>query len=96
MMSLKVLPAIAACAILVVSSGAFAANYGAGTSGSTPPPAKTQKAPVKQANARTPESIQCSKEADTKGLHGKDRQKFRASCKTALKAHKPMPGATKS
>lgn len=29
----------------------------------------------------TPRSIECSKQADAKGLHGKDRQTFRSKCK---------------
>jgi hypothetical protein len=45
---------------------------------------------------RSPESIQCSKEADQRNLHGKDRKQFRASCKTALRAHKPIPEPHKS
>jgi hypothetical protein len=34
----------------------------------------------------SPESIECSKQADAKGLHGKERKKFRAECKKELKA----------
>jgi hypothetical protein len=34
---------------------------------------------VKMAD-RTPISIECSKQADAKGLHGKERQKFREGC----------------
>lgn len=34
----------------------------------------------------SPESIQCSKDADAKNLHGKERQKFRSECKKELKA----------
>ena len=30
---------------------------------------------------RTAKSIECSKQADAKGLHGKPRQEFRAKCK---------------
>jgi hypothetical protein len=30
-----------------------------------------------------PESIECSKEADAKGLHGKERKKVRSECKKA-------------
>ena len=30
---------------------------------------------------RTAVSIECSKQADAKGLHGKERRKFRARCK---------------
>jgi hypothetical protein len=39
------------------------------------------KAPAKP---RSPESIECSKQADAKGLHGKERKKFRAQCKKDL------------
>ncbi len=38
--------------------------------------------------ARTPESIECSKQADAKGLHGKERKKFREQCKHDLKNKK--------
>lgn len=33
------------------------------------------------AKPRTAISIDCSKQADAKGLHGKEREKFRAACK---------------
>ena len=50
------------------------------------PAAKTEKAPVVHSAA----SLECSKEADAKGLHGKDRKKFRSECKaTAAKGDKP-------
>jgi hypothetical protein len=39
------------------------------------------KAPAKP---RTAESIECSKQADAKGLHGKERKVFRAQCKKDL------------
>jgi hypothetical protein len=29
---------------------------------------------------RSPQSIECSKQADAKGLHGADRKKFRHEC----------------
>ncbi len=38
---------------------------------------------AKPAKGHTPESIECSKEADAKGLHGKERKKFRSECKKA-------------
>jgi hypothetical protein len=46
------------------------------------------KAPAKP---RTAESIECSKQADAKGLHGKERKVFRAKCKKDLAkpANKP-------
>jgi hypothetical protein len=44
------------------------------------PAAKTDtKAPVVHSAA----SLECSKEADAKGLHGKERKKFRSECKKA-------------
>jgi psiF repeat-containing protein len=43
----------------------------------TAAPAKTEKAE----KPRTAASIECSKEADAKGLHGKERKKFRSECK---------------
>ena len=44
------------------------------------------KAPSKP---RTAASLECSKQADAKGLHGKDREKFRSKCKRdAAKAAK--------
>ena len=50
------------------------------------PAAKTEKAPVVHSAA----SLECTKEADAKGLHGKDRKKFRSECKAnAGKADKP-------
>ena len=42
---------------------------------------------VKKPVVHTPESIQCSKEADDKGLKGKERKKFRAHCMSELKKH---------
>ena len=36
----------------------------------------------------SPESIECSKQADAKGLHGKERKKFRAECKKNLEKAK--------
>jgi psiF repeat len=43
------------------------------------------KAPAekKAEKPRTAASLECSKEADAKGLHGKERKKFRSECKKA-------------
>jgi hypothetical protein len=49
------------------------------------PAAKTEtKAPA----VHTAASLECSKEADAKGLHGKERKKFRSECKKTA-ADKP-------
>ena len=49
------------------------------------PAAKTDAAApaAKTSKPRSAESIECSKEADAKGLHGKERKKFRSECKKA-------------
>ena len=60
-------------------------------SAQTTAPAKTEatktetKAPAekKAEKPRTAASLECSKEADAKGLHGKERRKFRSECKKA-------------
>jgi hypothetical protein len=59
---------------------------GAASAQTPAPAAKTEapkaetKAPAEK-KARTAESLECSKEADAKGLHGKERKKFRSECK---------------
>ena len=47
------------------------------------PAAKSDAPMAKTAKPRTAESLECSKEADAKGLHGKERKKFRSECKKA-------------
>ena len=59
---------------------------------------------TKTATVKSPESIECSKQADAKGLHGAERKKFRAECKKDLKGKAaakaspttPAPAATKT
>ena len=51
------------------------------------PASKMAPAAKKMEKPRTAASIECSKEADAKGLHGKERKKFRSECKS--KAAKP-------
>jgi hypothetical protein len=40
-----------------------------------------------EAKPRTAASIQCSKQADEKGLHGKARKKFRSACIRTSRKH---------
>ena len=47
-----------------------------------PAPAKTTAA-AKAKPERTAKSLECSKQADEKGLHGKPRKKFMSECKKA-------------
>ncbi len=51
----------------------------------TPPSAApTAPAPTAAQPARSPQSLECSKEADAKGLHGKARKKFKKECKKGV------------
>ena len=40
----------------------------------------------KAPKAHSAESLECSKQADAKGLHGKERKKFRSECIKSAKA----------
>ncbi|MGN6307267.1 MAG: PsiF family protein [Mesorhizobium sp.] len=67
----------------LLSTGAFAATTSrVKTTTAAPAAAATAK---KKTSTMSPEkqavSKQCSSLADAKGLHGKDREKFRAECK---------------
>jgi len=46
-------------------------------------PAPAVKTDTKAPMVRSAASLECSKEADAKGLHGKERKKFRSECKKA-------------
>jgi psiF repeat len=83
--------AATAVASLLLMSSAFAQT----TTPATPAPAaKTAPAPKavpaekKAEKPRTAASLQCSKDADAKGVHGKERKKFMSECKKAA-ADKP-------
>ena len=81
MMTISSRVAAAAVASLFLISSAVAQT-------ATPAPAPASKmapAEKKAEKPRTAESLECSKEADTKSLHGKDRKKFMSECKKAAK-----------
>jgi hypothetical protein len=63
------------CVALALSFGA--ANAEMATTPAAPAAPAAKAAPKE----RTAKSIECSKEADAKGLKGKERQKFRSACK---------------
>ncbi len=46
-------------------------------------PAASSAKPTRAPVVRTAKSLDCSKQADTKGLHGKPRKSFMSSCKKA-------------
>jgi hypothetical protein len=60
--------------------GAASAQTAAPAAKTEAPKADTAKA-EKTAKPRTAASLECSKEADEKGLKGKERKKFRSECK---------------
>jgi hypothetical protein len=75
---------IAACAVaLLIAGSAFAQTPSTPAGAKTPVASmaagKSEKAPV----VRTAKSLDCSKQADVKGLHGKPRKSFMSSCKKA-------------
>ncbi len=79
-------------AALIVSTSLAAAQTApatAPTKTSPPPAAAATKAPAKAkgvpTKASTPEGIECSKQADAKGLKGKERKSFRGKCVRDLK-----------
>lgn len=78
--------ALAATALaFALATGALAADS---TTATTTPAPITKPAKVKAAaKPRTPESIECSKQADAKGLHGAARKTFRKEC---MKTAKPV------
>ncbi len=82
--------AVTALASLLVSGAAFAQT--------TAPAAKPDAAATtakKAPKEHSAESLECSKQADAKGLHGKERKKFRSECIKSAKAGTAAPAADK-
>jgi invasion protein IalB len=83
--------AVVAVASLFATGAAFAQT--AAPAAKTDAAATTDKKAPKEHSA---ESLECSKQADAKGLHGKERKKFRSECiKTAKGGTAPAPAADK-
>jgi len=83
MMTISSRVAATAFASLLLMSSAFAQT----TTPATPAPA-AKAAPAAEKKAEKPRSaasLECSKEANTKGVHGKDRKKFMSECKKTAK-----------
>jgi hypothetical protein len=70
--------ATALASLLLFASPALAQTTAPAAKSDSAAPAAGDK---KMAKPRTAASLECSKEADAKGLHGKERKKFRAECK---------------
>ena len=69
---------LALAASLLLAGSAFAQT-------SAPAAAPAAPSASKSTKPRSAASIECSKEADAKGLHGKERKKFRSECKAQAK-----------
>jgi phosphate-selective porin len=87
MMSISSRVAATAFATLILMSSAFAQTTTTPAPAATPVP-KMAPAEKKAEKPRTAASLECSKEADTKGVHGKERKKFMSECKKGA-ADKP-------
>ncbi len=82
MMTISSRAAAIAFASLLLTGAAFAqttAPAAPAPAAKTAPAPKAAKAPMVHSAA----SVECSKQADAKGLHGKERKKFRSECKKA-------------
>jgi psiF repeat len=89
MMTLSSRAAAIAVASLLLTGSAFAqAITPTAPAAKTAPAPKAAPAEKKAEKPRTAASLECSKEADTKGVHGKERKKFMSECKKAA-ADKP-------
>jgi hypothetical protein len=83
MMTLSTRALATAFASALLMSSAFAQN----TAPASAPAATTAPAAKKTEKPRTAASLECSKEADAKGLHGKKQRKpFMTQCKKDAKA----------
>jgi hypothetical protein len=80
MMTISSRAAATAFASVLLISSAFAQT----PTPAAPAPAATTAAP-KAEKPRSAASLECSKEADAKDIHGKERHKFMGECKKAAK-----------
>ncbi len=81
MMTFSSRAAATAVASLLLLSPAFAQTTAPAPAAKAAPTAKATPAAKKAQKPRTAASLQCSKDADAKGVHGKERKKFMSECK---------------
>jgi hypothetical protein len=85
MMTLSSRAAATAFASVLLIGSAFAQTT-APAPATSAPAATTAPAAKKAEKPRSSESLECSKDADAKGLKGKERKKFRKACIKEKKA----------
>ena len=86
MTKISTLATAAAVSLLLMGTAFAQTTAPAKTDAAKTDATKTEtKAPAekKAEKPRTAASLECSKEADAKGLRGKERKKFRSECKRA-------------
>ncbi|GLR89267.1 PsiF family protein [Bradyrhizobium iriomotense] len=81
--------AVVALASLFATGTAFAQTAAPAAKSDAATTTTDKKAPKE----RSAESQECSKQADAKGLHGKERKKFRSDCIKTAKAGTAAPAA---
>jgi len=74
---------IAAIAAALLIAGSAMSQTPSTPAGAKAPVASTAAKSTKAPVVRTAKSLDCSKQADAKGLHGKPRKGFMSSCKKA-------------
>ena len=82
---MKLTTVVSAFAISALMMGGVAYAVEAAPAAKAMAPAAKPMAPAAPmaAGTHSAKSVECSKEADAKGLHGKERKKFREECKSA-------------
>jgi invasion protein IalB len=74
-----------ALAASLVFAGAASAQTPAPAASPAPAAAPAAAPTAKSSKPHSAASVECSKEADAQGLHGKARKKFRSECKAKAK-----------
>jgi hypothetical protein len=85
MMTISSRVAATAFASLFLISTAFAQTATPAPAAKAAPMEKAAPAEKKAEKPRSAASLECSKEADAKGVHGKERKKMMSDCKKAAK-----------
>jgi invasion protein IalB len=86
MMTISSRAVATAFAAMLLTSSAFAQAPAAAPAAA---PSAMAPAAKKAEKPRTAASLECSKEADTKNVHGKERKKFMSECKKTAKDAAP-------
>jgi hypothetical protein len=85
--SSRVAAAVGASFLLLATPVFAQSTAPAAAPAAAPAPMSEGASPMmRNGKARSPESVECYKQADTQGLHGKERRKFHHKCVRDAKA----------